>query len=266
MPLESMYKLFDDIAPFKPHLHILGEGDPLLHPKIMDILKKGKEKGFYLELLTSFRYLTDTRIKELINIGVDFMLINLSSYDQESHEKIRPTMGPKGFVKIMKHILRMQHFKRKANKLKPGFALKNVVNKYNIEGLEKMILLGKKLGAEFVELCAMTYIDNGPVELWLDPDKPEVKNRIREAIAFAKLHKVKLVVYGYNLSQGFEKMSECSRTGIVRTNGDVRFCCEINDVIGNINKQSYVGMLSEEKMREILQRNMKSVCKGCPFV
>ena len=80
---ESVFqKIIDECAEHIPMISLSGFGEPLLHDKIIAFVRYAKEKGVTrLALETNGLLLNDTMIRELIDTGLDILILNLDALD-----------------------------------------------------------------------------------------------------------------------------------------------------------------------------------------
>ncbi|AIF70184.1 aldehyde ferredoxin oxidoreductase [Palaeococcus pacificus DY20341] len=74
-------KILDDAEKF-PDLRLIyfgGVGEPTVHPKFMDMVREVKKRGYAVGISTNGFLLTDERIKELVELGVDLVYISLDT-------------------------------------------------------------------------------------------------------------------------------------------------------------------------------------------
>lgn len=71
-----------------PKIVLAGLGEPLLHKDIFKIIKKCKEHGFRVQLVTNGMLLTEVTVLELIKSGIDEIAISLHSLNREIYNSI----------------------------------------------------------------------------------------------------------------------------------------------------------------------------------
>lgn len=89
-----------------PRLVFCGFGEPILHPKIIDIVKEGNSHNFETELVTNGSMLSSQLAKKLANAGLTNLSISLHSLDPKIYHEI---MGLKleGILPRIKETLRV---------------------------------------------------------------------------------------------------------------------------------------------------------------
>jgi pyruvate-formate lyase-activating enzyme len=72
------------------YIRYTGEGEPLIHPQIFEMLSLAKrESGVLVSLTTNGMLLNDRRLASLLETGVDVVDISIDAYSPETYAKIR---------------------------------------------------------------------------------------------------------------------------------------------------------------------------------
>jgi MoaA/NifB/PqqE/SkfB family radical SAM enzyme len=92
--VELNRKLVDEVRDFgKGHTQYIrytGEGEPLLSPKIFELLSYAKkESGVQVTLTTNGSFLDERRVELLLGTGVDSVDISIDAFTPETYEQIR---------------------------------------------------------------------------------------------------------------------------------------------------------------------------------
>jgi len=86
-------EVIDSILPFlksKNNLDLTGWGEPLLNPKIFDMIRKAKDAGVAsVTLTTAAEVLRDDRCKKLIDAGLDSMTVSVDAASAERYTAIK---------------------------------------------------------------------------------------------------------------------------------------------------------------------------------
>jgi len=81
MDYDLFLKILDDAREF-PNLKMIyfgGIGEPLVHPRFMDMVKEVKKRGYAVGISTNGFLLTDKLIEELVKLRVDLIYISLDA-------------------------------------------------------------------------------------------------------------------------------------------------------------------------------------------
>jgi len=102
MDMELFHKLMDEIDNFdERRIALHKDGEPLIHPKIEEILQRVKKNHDHtIYLTTNAHYLTEKIGISLLENKIDILNFSLGASSKEFYEKVRG----KGFEKIMNNI------------------------------------------------------------------------------------------------------------------------------------------------------------------
>lgn len=136
----------DGIAalPEKPLVFFGGLGEPLSHPKIVEMVAQVKAQGARVELITNGTLLTARRSKQLIDAGLDTLWVSIDGARPESYSDVR--LGAQ-LSKVIENLDRFRRTRRPAHRPVPEIGIAFVAMKRNIQDLPAVIRLGRKLGA-----------------------------------------------------------------------------------------------------------------------
>jgi len=101
MNMRLYKKIVDEVADYLELLYLHGEGEPLFHPKIFEMIKYAKNKGLNVGLSTNATLLTKTKSRQLIASGLDYLIIGLDAATSKTFERVR---GGKNFKKVVANV------------------------------------------------------------------------------------------------------------------------------------------------------------------
>lgn len=140
MDWELFTKIIDEGA--KYHLSSIKlnyRGEPLLHPKVVEMVKYAKEKGILeVQFNTNGCLLSEKLAKELIEAGLDRMIFSFDAAERETYNKIRRGSD---YDKVLANIKKLVEVRNQIGKKKPLVRVQMVKmpeNKDQIEDFIKM--------------------------------------------------------------------------------------------------------------------------------
>ncbi|MBU0536740.1 MAG: radical SAM protein [Nanoarchaeota archaeon] len=71
------------------HIALHTVGEPLIHPKIIDMVKFAKSKGLFVLISTNGQLMNAKLSKQLVDSGLDMIRFSLEGYTKNVYEKIR---------------------------------------------------------------------------------------------------------------------------------------------------------------------------------
>ena len=147
MPL-SAYKKISRYFHLVQNVHLQGWGEPLLHPKLFDMIQTAKADNCKTSLTTNGVLLTQNMSEELIKKGLDTVAVSIAGAMRETHESIRCGSH---FEQIIDNIRTLSNLKLKMRSKTPKLVLSFLMTKTNIKELPEAVSLAKDLGInEFV--------------------------------------------------------------------------------------------------------------------
>lgn len=274
MTLDEIEEVFNKLIDFKPRGVFISGGEPLIRDDIVEIVKKSKRLAPITILNTNSLLLTEDKLKELIDAGLDYIQVSIDGIE-EQHDYIRGKDTYKRTIEKMKMI------NEYSDKIK--LHISSVVSQKNIDNMEEFArqilevekinvqILGFKrfipnnvlkntaaLGKEGLkklyenlELLQKKY--NG--QTTIASDMP-MKNVFNEKRAIKVMEKYNLSCVG--CSAGVNGIS-------IRNDGTVTPCTLLYISCGNILKQNLKEILKNADMVKIKNRELKGKCGKCQY-
>lgn len=123
-------------------------GEPLVRQDLAELIRAARELGYYTNLITSGIGLTEARIAEFAEAGLDHIQISFQAADEEVNNLLS------GSQKAFAHKLEMA---RAVKKHGYPMVLNFVTHRHNIDNIERIIELCIELEADFVELATCQF-------------------------------------------------------------------------------------------------------------
>jgi MoaA/NifB/PqqE/SkfB family radical SAM enzyme len=143
---ETIYSGIESMA-VKPTIFFGGYGEPLIHPKTIEWVKRFKGIGARVELISNGLLLTEERSLQFIRAGLDVLWISLDGSSQESYVDIR--LGSSLPV-VIENLRKLRYIRYKATDIDnslPNLGIAFVAMNKNIKELPEVLRLGIQLGA-----------------------------------------------------------------------------------------------------------------------
>ncbi|VBB09611.1 radical sam [Lucifera butyrica] len=128
-------------------VHFGGFGEPLMHPRIFDMLKAVKELGLKVEIITNGSYLRQEVIEKLIDLELDVLFTSLDSSEEKEYNEIRQGAD---FQDVFHNVTNLQALKRERKSAKPELGIEFVAMKKNYARLPQLIRMAWDLNANQV--------------------------------------------------------------------------------------------------------------------
>jgi MoaA/NifB/PqqE/SkfB family radical SAM enzyme len=287
---DEWLSLIDEVSPFKPYISITG-GEPLLYPRIGDLLRRIRHHGMNAVMVTNATLL-ERKAEEIMDAAPMSLQVSIDG-PKETHNLLRGVNGT--FEKAQAGLARLHELKQKHKQHAPLVVINSVVTAENYRNLPQMAKVAHALGASIINFQHFWFItpamlddhnnqwgDCFPMEeeeigttetTGIDTDELyeimcETDRTAPLPVTFyPRLNRRELHTY-YNRPRDLvrPRTPGCAwlQTSIF-PNGDVSPC--FNLVVGNIRKQSFMEIWNGERFRDhrkrLAQHGPYSVCARC---
>jgi MoaA/NifB/PqqE/SkfB family radical SAM enzyme len=129
-----------------PEVYFGGIGEPLFHPKTIEWIRRVKELGGKVELITNGTILNEKIARQLIDAGLDVLWVSIDGATPESYEDVR--LGAELPV-VLENLRRLFKMRKGGHFPQPEIGVAFVAMKRNIGDLPKIIKLGHTFGARY---------------------------------------------------------------------------------------------------------------------
>jgi len=139
-------KIMEGMKAFSPMPSVFfgGFGEPLSHPEIIPMIRKCKELGAQVELITNGVLLTEECSRQLLEVGLDRLWVSLDGATPQGYADIRFKNVFQQITDNLRHI-RLLKFRQGSEGFQIGIVF--VAMKRNIGELPSVINLGAQIGA-----------------------------------------------------------------------------------------------------------------------
>jgi len=283
LKFSEIKNIIDQIAFFRPLFYITG-GECTIRKDLGQIIRYAKQKGLICCLTTNGTLLTKSKVKELVEAGVDRISVSIDG-PEELHDQIR---GKGSYQKTAQGIRFIQQLKKEKGLLLPSIKMSSLVSGLNVFCLDEFVKIAAELEVPEVVLNQLDYksfqiadahqryfkkkfgVSCSPQGLiyhrralaiekkMMDFDLAKLKIKIKEAEELA--NKKRITIY-HNppikwrdakkfYSGQFLPQSYCLNAWFaakILSNGDVIPC--FNLPMGNIRKEKFLTIWNNSKFR-----------------
>jgi MoaA/NifB/PqqE/SkfB family radical SAM enzyme len=269
MALETVKTIVDDADRIGINgITLLGDGEPLLHPDFIDILKHIKKKNLFMEAITFTNgfCLHQSMSRALINAGLNQLICSLPAATPETYAQICSQLGGKGFFQIIENLKILHRMKQRRTphalikRRIPEVTLAFVLHRLNYHEICDMATLAGEVGADNLRY-QLIHLDDDNQHLKLEPDHLLfLKRHVHEARRIATRYQMKFQsslsfqLDHMNVSKGdwseniyLEKGCFIGWTfSVLKADGDLGLCCALKK-IGNITNHGYRAAWESER-------------------
>ena len=222
MSMETFRNILDETGPYLFALSLFNWGEPLFNPHLPAMINYAKQYNIVVGISTNLHYLPDTTARELIESGVDIIIISLDGASQENYEKYRRGGN---LSTVLGNIERLNSY-RQDNKKFPFLIWQFLVNRYNEAEIDMAREIARKMGLYFYPMHMRTSMGKELLMPLYERVK-EIKDWLPENPAHSK--------YSNNISPGMKtRKTTCTwlwNAAIINWDGSVSPCCGVFEKI-----------------------------------
>jgi len=248
--------VIDQLAPTLSYLIFYFQGEPYLHPSLLDMIRYASAKNIYTATSTNAHFLNEEVARQTVESGLDRLIISIDGVTQETYESYR--IGGK-LDKVINGAENIIYWKRKLKSKTPHVIFQFLVVKPNEHQIGDVYRLAKRIGVDDVVLkTAQVYDYNNGSELI-----PSIEKYSRYKKGSNGTYSIKNKL----LDHCWKMWHSC----VITWDGKVVPCCFDKDAhfaLGNLNDSSFSEIWSGEKYREFRNSLLRSrkeieICKNC---
>jgi len=229
-------------------LLFVGAGEPLLHPRIFDLIAVAKELGFEVVMYTNGVTLNDRICEKLVELRLDVLRVSLKDISAEEFEANNPRLKPGTYAKILDNLTLLADLKAQGNRQAPKVELCVPIDRNIMNALDTMTDIAHRTGCDRIHFSVV--IDFGLEELKGFPLTPEEVQsacnnlrRIRVGLDTRVLsHNIDDALVRFQLGESVWEKVPCYNAWLfsfVRTDGKVLACQRSQIVLGDLEKNSF---------------------------
>lgn len=254
--LEVFEKLLNEAKNTLIFIYLYFQGEPFIHKGFCNMVSLAKKLNIYTITSTNGHYLTPSKCEEIVQSGLDRLLISIDGATQEVYEKYR-IHGK--LNKVIEGTENLVAAKRRLNATNPIIVFQMLVVKPNEHQIEEIERLGKRIGVDKLILkTAQVYdFENG------NPLIPSSEKYSR----YKQMNDGKWKIKNDLKNQCWKMWHSAVSTW----DGKIIPCCfdkDANYEMGTIKNTSLGEIWSSHKYQEfrtniLLSRKNIEICKNC---
>ncbi len=101
MSEDTFKKIADEAGKYGAWLRISGGGEPLMHPKFMELMEYAKEKGCKLGIINNGSLMSIDKAKRLFEIGADMLEFSVDASSKDDYDVVRTGLS---FEKLVNNV------------------------------------------------------------------------------------------------------------------------------------------------------------------
>lgn len=254
--LDLHQKMLEQVSKTVFYINYYFQGEPFLHPEFLTLIRQAKKHKIYTATSTNAHFIDQKKAEEIINSGLDRLIISIDGLSQETYENYRVHGKLDKVIEATKLLIATKKEKRSST---PHLIFQFLAVKPNEHEIPAIFSLGKEMGIDEVRIKTAQLYDykNGNALM------PENEDYSRYTLQSDGTYKLK-----------YKTGNHCWRmwSGSVLTwDGKVVPCCFDKDaqhVLGSIEQSDFSKIWNNKKYKAFRQsvltgRNQIEICKNC---
>lgn len=271
LTLEQFERILDRL-PFVVKMSLVGIGETLLNPKIIDMVRLAKRRGILVGFATNGSLLTREKAQALVDAGLDWINVSMDGATAETFERIR--LGGK-FPVVVDNLRGLTAVI--GRRRRPEVSVWFVAMQSNLPELPALVRLVHELGVPKLCVQGVHAWGQDPWRIKLQHERVADGGSVREVLAEAQRTARSLgVAFEFVNIPGAEGRRSCNwpwRACYITVEGFVTPCCihGTNPSIinfGNLLEQDFDAIWNgagyQAFRRELKSATPPSICDGCP--
>jgi MoaA/NifB/PqqE/SkfB family radical SAM enzyme len=291
---------FDSLAE-KPEIFIGGYGEPLSHPKILEMIQRAKERGHRVSMITNGILLTETVTRSLIELGLDMLWVSMDGASAECYVDVRLGNSLPTIIENLRRLCAQKYLKFGASNWSghPHLGIAFVAMQRNIHDLREVIRLGSRLGAvefsisnvlahdtqllgENLYMHSMNMVAGQEIRPTVRMPLMDIQHNTMEALAGVMKDMNRLELSGSLLNQNTDQCPFVERGSLaVRWDGQVSPCLPLlythkyflderertshEYFVGNVHERDLPAIWSDSQYRDLRNRLRDFDFSPCAF-
>ena len=145
MSWEVFQKTIDEMAPYAYEVNLHNWGESLLHPNIFEMIAYVASKNIATNMSTNFNLVTDKKIDQLINSGLEYLILSIDGISSETYDKYRVRGN---LDKVLANVKKLIQRRRELHSSTPYLEWQFIVFKHNAHEVEAARELAMSMGVD----------------------------------------------------------------------------------------------------------------------
>lgn len=266
LPYETIEMLCLDLRRLRcSTLFLMGEGEPLLHPRILDIVSLVKGMGFHATVITNGTLLTEEMAEGFIERGLDCLQVSLWASSAAEYEKQYSGSQGNNYYRVVDGLERTAAFKKQHRKTSPTVVLHHVINRHNFENLHQIVKLAASTNCNALSLSPFLTAGGGLDEYAVPGEEEEGLRfsllRLKQTLGAHGLHhNIERTLLRYRVRREKGWSVPCYAGWYharINSDGTVQPCGFCNVPCGNVKQKSFIEIWNDQPYRRFRKQALK---------
>lgn len=145
MDIEIFRKIIDKLSPDLIYLTLYFQGEPMLNPHFSEMVKVARSSNIFVSTSTNGHFLNEKNVNEIIQSGLNHLIISVDGFDQQTYEKYRVNGD---LPTVIEGINRLVAAKKALHSKSPFIELQFLVMRHNEHQMQQMQEFAKLSGVD----------------------------------------------------------------------------------------------------------------------
>jgi radical SAM protein with 4Fe4S-binding SPASM domain len=256
LKVENFNRWLNQLSPTLSYLNFYFQGEPFIHNDILLFISKASQAGIYTSTSTNAHFITEKRATEIVQSGLDRILISIDGTTQEVYEQYRVNGSMQKVLEGTKHLVEAR---KNLNSKTPHIIFQFLVVRPNEHQIEEAKQLANEYQVDEIRFkTAQVYdYENG------NPLIPTIEKYSR----YKRLSNGKFIVKSSLDNHCWRMWSGA----VVTWDGKVVPCCFDKDAtheMGNLSKEDFKSIWKGKAYAAFRKQLLKGrkeidICKNC---
>jgi MoaA/NifB/PqqE/SkfB family radical SAM enzyme len=228
-------------------LILCGEGEPLLHPRLLDLIRLSKQAGFRTVLITNGTLLSDQMVEGLIASRLDSVRVSLWATTSEAHEKASSGANSNCVRATTSGLARLQSAKLSRASAVPRTSLHVVLTRTNWRELDSFAEIANETGVNALSFAPLHTVFGRLARLAVPKDEEEALveslRRLGGRLRSSGLdHNIDETIRRYQIGDAVRRKIPCYVAWThprIWVDGAVKPCGPCDWPMGNLRERSF---------------------------
>ena len=285
MPADMYRDLLRDLVAMRTReVELCGLGEPLLHPRLFEMLRLAKERGLWVRLVTNASLLDEEKCRDLVALGLDELHISINAGTPETYAQVHG-VRPAAFSRVLSAIRMIARARHESGVQTPLVEASFVVQADNYREPLLWAQAVAEAGADTITFSALGAAPpQAPVRL-TDEQMEEARNNVAAAVDWAASQGIEvrgtfgaLADAGTSFSADLYAHMPCyigHIFALVTAAGRIHPCCACDRVVGDLREGGFAAAWRGEAYRQFreecldLPNRLPALqgcsCMSCPY-
>ena len=247
IPFNLVGKLCQDLAALGTHnITLMGEGEPMLYPRLIDLISMAKALGIHVTLITNGTLLDEASVHPLIDSQLDLLRVSLWASSIEEYEQNYPGTNPDYFKRVLNGLKLFSIFKVEKKSKFPSVILHQPINRHNFKKVDVMVDLANETGCNAISFSPFLSHRGKLAPYTLFPEEKKSLHlslvRIKERLKSLSIkHNIDEILLRYRIGEAVWDKFPCYIGWLharIKVDGTVLPCGPWNQPLGQLKEKS----------------------------